>query len=112
MRLSTRNESLSFVCAETCQPDALLCSGTPHVTTGVKLRLEDLEYGTFRPTATCVTCQSKWEESGLERAIHNVKWDTVRTRKDVEALVCFYAFVCWYNYYYIIIYAYAGDFLL
>ena len=79
-------------------------------TTGVKLRVEDLEYGTFHPTATCVTYRSKWEESGLERVIHNVKWNTVHTRRDVEALVCFYAFVCWYIYIYN--YIRIGDFLL
>ena len=69
-------------------------------TMGVKVRVGEIEYGTFRPTATCAACRSKWEESGLERVIHNVNWDLVRSRKDVEALVRFYAFVCWYIYNY------------
>ena len=61
--------------------------------------VDDLEYGTFRPTATCMACRTKWEESGLGRAIQNVKWDMVRTRKDVEALVRFmHLFVLGYIY--------------
>ena len=78
-------------------------------TLGVKVRVGDLEYGTFHPTTTCAACHSKWEASGLEGAIYSVNWDLVRSQKDVAALVRFYAFVCWYIYN---IHIHTGDFLL
>ena len=40
----------------------------------------------FSPHCNLCDLRSKWEELGLERAILNVKWDTVRTRKYVVSL--------------------------
>lgn len=58
---------------------------TPSV--GVNMEVRELDRGAFQPAVPCVDCKAKWEESGIRRAIQNVKWESVHCRKNVQYLV-------------------------
>ena len=68
---------------------------------GVCAEVWELQHSPFQSTATCPECRTTWEESGLGTAIQTVKWDMIRCRKDVEALVCFFVHLCVLVYIYI-----------
>ena len=60
------------------------------------MEVEDLKHGPFEPAAACSQCKVKWMESGVEALIQATKWDKIRQRSDVEALVGVGVWVCGY----------------
>ena len=61
---------------------------------GVNVEVEDLKHGPIEPAAACSQCKVKWMESGVEALIQATKWDKIRQRSDVEALVGVGMWVC------------------
>ena len=49
--------------------------------------MEPLEHGSYTLSESCEECRAKWVESGLVKAMKDVKWHLVRRRQDVADLV-------------------------
>lgn len=73
--------------------------------------IEVLEHDSHTPFPSCDQCKAKWVESGVKKAVKDVKWHLMKCRKDVADLVCFvcclavdcmrFRFCQWYMHVYI-----------
>ena len=67
--------------------------------------MEPLEHGSYTLLESCEECRAKWVESGLVKAMKDVKWHLVRRRQDVADLVYIYIYifcVIWHSTVYVI----------
>lgn len=56
---------------------------------GVNVIVEILEHEFYTTFPLCEECKAKWVDSGLEKAIRDVKWHLIKGRKDVANLTCY-----------------------
>ena len=70
--------------------------------------MEPLEHGSYTLSESCEECRAKWVESGLVKAMKDVKWHLVRRRQDVADLVYIYIHFLCYLAFYCVCYIYRG----
>ena len=75
---------------------------------GVSVTMKEMEIGAFRSPASCDECQKTWRDSGLQKIVGWVRWEALRHRSDIEALLrmpfyacllhitqmCFFCYTC------------------
>ena len=55
---------------------------------GVKVEIGEVEHCSTLPEPTCNECIKKWEASGLQKDIKDIKWHLMRQLSDIRGLVC------------------------
>ena len=59
--------------------------------------MEPLEHGSYTLSESCEECRAKWVESGLVKAMKDIKWHLVRRRQDIADLVYIYIYIYIYK---------------
>ena len=54
---------------------------------GLSVYVEDMKQSPFHPSSSYGACIVKWQELGLETLMNCVRWESMRHRADIEALV-------------------------
>ena len=49
--------------------------------------VNEMKQSHFHPSSSYGACAHKWQESGLEAMMNCVRWESMRQRTDIEALV-------------------------
>ena len=54
---------------------------------GLSVYMDEMKQSPFHPSSSCGAYVLKWRESGLETMMNCVRWESMRHRTDIEALV-------------------------